>query len=249
MAPQLERLRAHFGAHPGARYVDHDEIAASSVFRIHLDTFSGRPTEEELGLLRWRDGGAIWFLPSTPMRGSVALEHQALSRRILGEHGFEYVVELVCGPRAARALHLLLFDRGDPEQCRRARECYAALLAAYDAAGYPAARMPTEFQEPAMARMPLLQAVCGDLKGALDPGGVIAPGKYGIAVAFRAVIEASVLVVGGGAIGGVTAARMTGVGAAGDRARRERRARGAPERPRAGLRAGGRRAHACASRR
>jgi 4-cresol dehydrogenase (hydroxylating) flavoprotein subunit len=180
IAPQMERIRAHFGTYPGMRALDHDEIAESPLFQIHLDTFSGRPTEDELGLLNWRGGGAIWFLPSTPMQGPTALDHQAMSRRILATHGFEYVVELVCGPRAARALHLILFDRSDEDECERARRCYRALMEAYDEAGYPAARMPTEFQEGAIDRMPMLRSICADMKQALDPTGVIAPGKYGI---------------------------------------------------------------------
>lgn len=40
-----------------ATYLAHEDIAASPVLKIHLDTFSGEPTESELGLLDWRPGG------------------------------------------------------------------------------------------------------------------------------------------------------------------------------------------------
>ena len=38
----------------------------------------------------------------------------------------------------------------------------------------------TDWQERAMQRLPQLRRLSGVLKGALDPQGVIAPGKYGI---------------------------------------------------------------------
>lgn len=53
-------------------------------------------------------------------------------------------------------------------------------MKAYSEAGYPISRAPTDFQEEAMARLQVTPQVCSDLKRALDPNGVIAPGKYGI---------------------------------------------------------------------
>jgi 4-cresol dehydrogenase (hydroxylating) len=181
IAPSLDRVRGHFEASGRARYVSHEEALEHPAHRIHIDTFCGRPTESELGLLRWREGlGAVWFLPGTPVGGAIANEHQALPRRVLSEHGFEYVVELVCGPRLARALHLILFDRRDPAEADRARDCYRALAEAYAAAGYPVSRAPLDFQAEAMARLDTFPEVCADLKRALDPGGILAPGRYGI---------------------------------------------------------------------
>lgn len=180
--PMIDRIRALFEASGKATYLPHEQIANSPAFRVHLDTFSGEPTESELGLLNWRPGGgATWFLPATPMVGRIAQQHQELSRRILTEFGFEYAVEFVCGPRAARALHIIIYNRADETERIRARDCYAALVQAYDAIGYPIGRTPADWQENAMPRLPQLGRVCEALKGALDPNRVIAPGKYGIA--------------------------------------------------------------------
>jgi 4-cresol dehydrogenase (hydroxylating) len=179
--PMLTRVRDHFERSGRATYVPHQDIVDNPVFKIHLDTFSGEPTERELGLLDWRPGGgATWFLPATPMIGATAQQHQEVSRRVLAEHGFEYIVELVCGPRAARALHIIIFDRSNPDERGRMQSCYRALVAAYDELGCPPGRMPTDWQEEAMVRLPTLQRVASVLKQALDPNCVIAPGKYGI---------------------------------------------------------------------
>ena len=85
----IARITAHFGKSGKARYVSHEEAQDNSLLKIHSDMFSGRPTQEERGLLNRRPGGgACWFLPGTPMVGTIAYEHQGLSRRILREHGF-----------------------------------------------------------------------------------------------------------------------------------------------------------------
>ncbi|MGY4098788.1 FAD-binding oxidoreductase [Nocardia sp. R16R-3T] len=178
--PVIERIRAHFEGSGKARYIAHEEIEKSALLRIHLDTFSGEPTESELGLLDWRGGGATWFLPATAMVGELAERQQRVSRRVLAEYGFDYMVEFVCGPRAARGLHIIMFDRGDADECRRMAECYAALVAAYDEIGVPIGRTPTDWQERAGARLPEFGRLTSAIKRAIDPNGVIAPGKYGI---------------------------------------------------------------------
>ena len=181
IAPILERVRSHFESSGRATYVSHDEMLKHAAFKIHLDTYSGEPTERELGLLDWRPGGgATWFLPATPVVGEIAQQHQEVSRRILNEHGFEYIVEFVCGPRAARALHIVIFNRNDPEEAARMDAAVEALTAAYDEMGYPIGRTPTDKQEWSMNRLPELQDITSKIKAALDPKGVIAPGKYGI---------------------------------------------------------------------
>jgi len=179
--PLIERVKAHFGRSGKARYVSHEEAEQSPIHKIHIDTFTGRPTRSELGLLNWRPGGGnCWFLPAMPMLGTIANQQQALSRRILAEHKLEYITEYVCGPRMARALHVIVFNRQDPEECQRVIACYRALMSAYAEIGYPISRAPLDFQEEAMARLETFPGVCSDIKQALDPNGVLSPGRYGI---------------------------------------------------------------------
>lgn len=181
LQPLVERMKTHFGRSGKARYVSHEEALDNPIFDIHVATFSGRPTTSELSLLDWRPGGGnCWFLPGLPMIGTTANEQQALSRRILREHKLEFIAEYVCGPRMARALHVIVFNREDPEECQRVIACYQDLMRAYAEAGYPVSRAPLDFQEDAMARLEVFPNVCADIKRALDPNGILSPGRYGI---------------------------------------------------------------------
>jgi 4-cresol dehydrogenase (hydroxylating) len=181
VAPVIERMRTLFEGTGNATYFAHEQMLVNPVHKIHIDTFSGEPTNSELGLLNWRKGGgATWFLPATPMIGEVAQLQHETSRRILNEHGLEYMVEFVCGPRAARALHIVIFNREDPDEIERVNAAYEALTRAYDDLGYPIGRTPTDRQESAMKRLPKFRRVTTAIKATLDPNSVIAPGKYGI---------------------------------------------------------------------
>jgi 4-cresol dehydrogenase (hydroxylating) len=179
--PMVERMKAHFGQSGKARYVSHEEASDTPILQIHIDTFSGRPTHKELGLLKWRPGGGCcWFLPGMPMIGRIANLQQELSRRILREHRLEFITEYVCGPRISRALHVIIFNREDPEECDRVVRCYRALMSAYGEAGFPISRAPLDFQEEAMRRLETFPEVCTSIKHALDPNGILSPGRYGI---------------------------------------------------------------------
>ena len=114
------------------------------------------------------------------MIGTIANQQQALSRRILREHGLEFVTEYVCGPRMSRALHIMLFDRTDPEERQRVIACYRALADAYGETGYPTSRAALDFQEESMGRLDTFPEVCAAIKQALDPNGILSPGRYGI---------------------------------------------------------------------
>jgi len=46
--PTIERIRAQLGASGRGTYLPHEQVAANPVLAIHLDTFSGEPTEAEL---------------------------------------------------------------------------------------------------------------------------------------------------------------------------------------------------------
>lgn len=180
--PQIARVRDHFGASGKATYIDHDTALGMPPLKCAIDSFSGVPTTQELGLLKWRPGGGnAWFTPGTPMDGKTANEFQALGRSIYEANGLDYTVMNVCGPRFARGLHVLTFNREDAAESARAATAYKALADAFAERGVHVGRAPIDFYDYHMDKaMPAFRDACEAIKSALDPNGVIAPGKYGI---------------------------------------------------------------------
>ena len=182
MEPQIARVRDHFMKSGKAHYIAHEDAAKIPPLQVAINAFSGIPSLGELGLLKWRPGGGnIWFLPGTPMDGKIANEFQRLCRKIYEDHGLDYTVMNVCGPRFARGLHVITFNREDPDERARADACYRKMSEEVAKRGVFVGRAPLDYHDMHFAQtMPGFQQACTAIKKALDPNAVIAPGRYGI---------------------------------------------------------------------
>lgn len=182
VAPQIERVKAHFGGGGKATYVSHAEALKNPPLKTAADAMSGRPGIVELGMLDWRPGGGnAWFLPGTPMVGRYALELDHLARGIYADHGMDFMVMHVASARFARGLHVLAWNKGDADENTRADACYRKLAEAFAARGVGVGRAPIDWQGfHSSLLMPAFRDAVQAVKRALDPHGIIAPGKYGI---------------------------------------------------------------------
>ncbi|MGY8635438.1 FAD-binding oxidoreductase [Bradyrhizobium sp. 14AA] len=182
LEPQIRRVRDLFERSGKAKYIPHEEAQAMPPLRVAIDAFSGIPGHTELGLLKWRPGGGnTWFLPGTPMDGKVANDFQTLCRSIYEKHGLDYMVMNVCGARFARGLHVLVFNRQDEDENRRADACYKEMSDALSHRGVFIGRAPIDCHDFHMQQtMPSFRNVCNGIKRVVDPNGIIAPGRYGI---------------------------------------------------------------------
>jgi 4-cresol dehydrogenase (hydroxylating) flavoprotein subunit len=180
--PQIQRVRDMFGQSGKARYIAHEEASAIPPLQVAINAFSGVPSMGELGLLKWRPGGGnIWFLPGTPMVGGVANDFQKLCRGIYEKFGMDYTVMNVCSARFARGLHVITFNREDPDERARADACYRKMSEEVGARGVFVGRAPVDYHDFHMRQaMPAFRDACAAIKTALDPNDVIAPGRYGI---------------------------------------------------------------------
>ncbi len=182
VAPQVERIKAHFGAGTRCTHIDHQQAQGMAPLKTAADAMSGRPGIGELGMLDWRPGGGnAWFLPGTPMSGAHALELDRLARGIYAQHGMDFMVMHVASARFARGLHVLCWNRADADENARADACYRELTHAFARRGVGVGRAPLDWQGlHASLLMPAFRDAVQAVKRALDPHGVIAPGKYGI---------------------------------------------------------------------
>ncbi|MGD9943927.1 MAG: FAD-binding oxidoreductase [Burkholderiaceae bacterium] len=182
VAPQLERIVKHFTASGRGRHIPLEEAEQIRPLHIAINSNTGVPTDSELKMLKWRPGGgAIWLSAGTPIIGSIAGELQRESRAICRSFGIDYMLSNVCGARFARGVHGIIYNRGDRDEADRADRCYRALAELFASRGIFVGRAPTLYQGfHQQQRMPEFNAACAAIKKALDPNGIIAPGKYGI---------------------------------------------------------------------
>ena len=178
----IQRVRDHFGQSKKARYIPHEDAGSIPPLQVAINAFSGIPSLGELGLLKWRPGGGnLWFLPGTPMDGKIANDFQNICRKIYEEYGLDYTVMNVCGPRFARGLHVITFNREDADERGRADAFYRKMSDAVGQRGVFVGRAPIDYHDFHMAQaMPAYRETCRQIKTALDPNGIIAPGRYGI---------------------------------------------------------------------
>lgn len=126
------------------------------------------------------EGYGFWFLwPVAPMTaGSVT----ALADLVLGtleRHGRPPAVTLSCPDgRAVVAVTRVAYDRSDPGDVARARECHEELHERCLAAGFPSARAAIDGMHRLDPHGATHWELVRRLKRMLDPAGAIAPERY-----------------------------------------------------------------------
>jgi 4-cresol dehydrogenase (hydroxylating) len=124
--------------------------------------------------------GILWFAPLVPLTQDCVHDGLSLIRDILAKHGFDALLGLtIRNSRAGIATIPLIFEKTD-ENARRAHACYTELLTACTQAGMPPYRLNIDSMATlAGVRSQVNHAQLHDqLKAALDPSNIIAPGRY-----------------------------------------------------------------------
>ena len=169
----------------GGEVLTEKEMSGNPWFEHHKSLMRGGLTLEEIGIVRWRGpgGGMICFAPVAPAKGAETAAQTALAKEILGKYDFDYNGAFAIGGRELHHLIFLLFDKDDPAEERKAQQCTEEMIHRFGEKGWAAYRT-------AVSTMDLVASQYGEanrllnqrLKAALDPNGVIAPGKSGIAL-------------------------------------------------------------------
>lgn len=175
-------IRAQLTA-SGGEVMTAAEMEGNPWFHHHATLMEGGLNLDEIGLLRWRGagGGLAWFAPVAAAKGAEAEAQTTLARQILDKHGFDYTAAYAIGWRDLHHIIALLYDKSDPEQEKKADACYRELVPAFGAKGWASYRTGVN-------SMDLVAQQYGQtnrdfnklLKTAIDPNGILAPGKSGI---------------------------------------------------------------------
>jgi len=146
---------------------------------------AGIPSLSEFSLVNWRGaGGHIDFSPIGPLRGKDAKIMNDLVRSLNYEYGFDHLGGFYCDARSFRCINTLVFRKDDPEEMAKVRKLFSRLVSEFAKLGYGEYRTHLAYMDQvastfnyndnAMLRFQDL------LKSAIDPKGIIAPGKSGV---------------------------------------------------------------------
>jgi 4-cresol dehydrogenase (hydroxylating) len=147
---------------------------------------SGIPSLDMLGMLGWWGGvgGHLDFSPIAPNTGADATRLYTLLRPIVERHGLDYGPALIVSQRSLVHLCPVIYDTTNEEQVRAAYELYAELLTEIRKHGYGLYRAHIHFMDLVAEQYDFndhaLLRFNETIKDALDPNGILSPGKSGI---------------------------------------------------------------------
>ncbi|MFO0848073.1 MAG: FAD-binding oxidoreductase [Gemmataceae bacterium] len=123
--------------------------------------------------------GMVCVAPIAPQTGRDVTAALAAADRVYAEYGFEpmVTVNLLTG-RAACLVMSVAFDKSNPAETTRAGRCAAALTDAAVADGYHPYRCGTWAMDRLATGSETFWDVVATIKRALDPHGILAPGRY-----------------------------------------------------------------------
>lgn len=162
--------------------------------RMLVEILQGIPNDGALPGASWRvrgddppaerssigaHAGLMWVSPMLPARGRDARAVVNLLEPIYTRFGFESLVSFtLITPRAMCCITNLAFDKRIPEEVARAGACYDALMQVLMDSGYVPYRTSPRGVKVLQQGSQVFWEVTRTLKEALDPQGIISPGRY-----------------------------------------------------------------------
>jgi 4-cresol dehydrogenase (hydroxylating) flavoprotein subunit len=131
------------------------------------------------------EGGHIGFSPVAPLTGADAVKLRDLLRGMINEAGLDYMVAMI--PINARSfvhVTLIIFDTKNEAQTRAAYDVAKRLVRDAAKLGYGEYRAHLDFMDLAQEQYSFgdhaYRRFCETIKDALDPNGILSPGRHGI---------------------------------------------------------------------
>jgi hypothetical protein len=178
-------VKSSFGQIPGAKFFFPEDRPDNAVLQIRDGTLQGIPSVSELKWVDWLPNGAhLFFSPIAKVSGDDAVAQYELSRARSEEFGFDFIGTFVVGMREMHHIVCIVYDRKDEDSRRRAHKLISTLVEDAAKRGWGEYRTHLALMDQIAetynfngnAQMKLNETI----KNALDPKGILAPGKNGV---------------------------------------------------------------------
>ncbi|KAF2263005.1 FAD-linked oxidase-like protein [Lojkania enalia] len=182
---KLEIIDREFKRVPGARRIDPSTLPADEYFWSRDRIASGTPDLVELAWVNWMPNGShIAFSPIAPIRGTDATKLWDLAKKSHKEAGIDLMPAFCVGLREMHLIVEIVFDNTDEGMRRRAEKCLRDMIDDAAKLGYGEYRTHLALMDQVAGTYNwndnALMKFNNDLKDALDPNGILAPGRCGI---------------------------------------------------------------------
>lgn len=179
-------IRESFSQIPGAKfYFPEDRTREFDILLHRAETMRGVPKLTEFNFLNWNGGGGhVGFSPVSPITGPDAIKQYRFVSELVREYGFDYMGLMAAGWRDMHHVTVVVYDKNSPEEIRRMDELFNVLVDTAAAQGYGEYRTHVRYMDRIAKTFNWnngsLWRMHETIKDALDPKGIIAPGKSGI---------------------------------------------------------------------
>jgi 4-cresol dehydrogenase (hydroxylating) len=176
------KLRSYaYYPHEGEEFVRAEDVPPEERF-----CQTGVPTMMPINACKYRgeNGGHISFSPVLPADGQAALDFYYTAKASGAKYGFDFVAGLHLYRRHLTHINMIYFDRTDVKQKNNANKLFVQLVRDARDAGYGEYRAHIEHMDLVAKQYDFgggaLMRLNEKIKDALDPNGILSPGKQGI---------------------------------------------------------------------
>ncbi|KAF2182106.1 vanillyl alcohol oxidase [Zopfia rhizophila CBS 207.26] len=182
---QLDIIKSAFSKIKGSKFYLPSDLPSDHYIHSRALVCSGVPVLRELDWLNWKPNAAhLFFSPITPTRAQDAKIVHDINVRLHRKYGFDLFPTLCVAGREMHYITNIIYDRASNDEKRRAAGLMRELIAAAAKEGYGEYRTHVLFADQVAGTYnwnnDALMRFNETIKDALDPNGILAPGRNGI---------------------------------------------------------------------